>query len=568
MNLPESALDLDVDVLAENTTYNIVLQVALRAFTFLVNAILLHRTTLAVLGIANVRLALLYSTICFFAREAFRRSCLRPPKQFLMPGVCNVVWLCPLASVIVGLLSGFVWTYLLVRPDDIAEIKHYTASVWLYVFAVVIESIAEPLWLLFQNLKVLKVKVVIEGLQNFLRTIFVLLMVLKYPNLSLLAFSLSMVASSLLYTILYYGYAFLMYRPSPLADAEWRKREFVLSSVWPKPSRGLDRDSLCLIWSFFKHGIAKQFLTEGERYMMTFFNMLDFTDQGTLSVISNVGSLFPRIILAPLEESSYAYFSQNVERGKSLRFQNERIFSRVHQTLSSLLKLVSFAGLVIVVFGQSYSYTFLKIYAGKQLCSSAGPLLLKCFSLYIWLLAVNGHTECFMFASMHNRQVDRHRYCLFYFCFVFLLSSFVLCHFLGSVGFILANCINVVCRIIYSCHFIRSFYQDSGDRFRSPVLGLVPNGSVQGILLVSLLTTSLSNIIFCCDGFFNTCTHLVIGVLLLLATVMTILNQEPELRHKLLRFFRDCPFATFRCNNERPHGISTDGTRVHSFDCA
>ncbi|CDW53337.1 protein RFT1 [Trichuris trichiura] len=427
--------------------------VALRAVTFLVNAVLLHLTSLAFLGVANVRyfhllriecevvvvvvaifsLALLYSTICFFAREAFRRSLLRPQKQFFEPAICNVVWLCPFISVVVGVLFGLVWIYVLVPPDDSAETKYYRTSVWLYVLAVVIESVAEPLWLLFQNLRILKPR----------------------------------------------------------------------------------------------HGVAKQFLTEGERYMMTFFNLLSFTDQGVLNVIYNLGSLFPRILLAPLEESAYAYFSQHVERGKTIRFQNEKTSLSVHQTLCNLLKLVSLIGLAVVIFGQSYSYTFLKMYAGERLCNSAGPLLLKYFSTYIWLLAINGITECFMFASMQNRQLDRHRYSMLHFCIVYLLSSFILCRIFGSVGFILANCINIAFRIIYSFRFIHYFYQGGGDRFRFPALSILPNSSVQGILLI----------IFCCEGFFNTFTHVTIGVLLLFATAMTTLIQEPELAQFMRTFF-------------------------------
>ncbi|KFD60539.1 hypothetical protein M514_11579 [Trichuris suis] len=521
------ALDRDIGVLVENAVYSIFLQIALRAVTFLVNAVLLHRTSLAFLGVGNVRLALLYSTICFFSREAFRRSLLRPQKQFFEPAICNVVWLCPFISVVVGILFGFVWIYVLIPPDDTAETKHYVTSVWLYVLAVVIESVAEPLWIVFQNLKILKPRIVIEGLQNVVRSVFVLLFVFKYPDWSLLAFSISMVASSLLYTVLYYACASLHRRSLIFSDAELRKSGSVLSSIWLKPSYGFDRESLSLFFSFLKHGIAKQFLTEGERYMMTFFNMLSFTDQGILNATYNLGSLFPRILLAPLEESAYAYFSQHVERGKTIRFQNEKTFLSVHQTLCNLLKLVSLLGLAVVIFGQSYSYTFLKMYAGEKLCSSGGPLLLKYFSIYIWLLAINGITECFMFASMRNKQLDRHRYCMLHFCFVYLLSSFILCRVFGSVGFILANCINIAFRIIYGFRFIHYFYQGGGDLFRFLALSILPNSSVQGIMLVSLLTTS----------FFNTFTHVTIGVLLLFATVMTTLIQEPELAQFIRKFF-------------------------------
>ena len=38
-------------------------------------------------------------------------------------------------------------------------------------------------------------------------------------------------------------------------------------------------------------GVMKQLLTEGERYLMTFLNLLTLSQQGTYDVVSNLGSL-------------------------------------------------------------------------------------------------------------------------------------------------------------------------------------------------------------------------------------------------------------------------------------
>lgn len=47
---------------------------------------------------------------------------------------------------------------------------------------------------------------------------------------------------------------------------------------------------------------------------MTFFNALQFEEQGIYDAIERLGSLVARIILAPLEECAYVYFSQNINR--------------------------------------------------------------------------------------------------------------------------------------------------------------------------------------------------------------------------------------------------------------
>lgn len=36
-----------------------------------------------------------------------------------------------------------------------------------------------------------------------------------------------------------------------------------------------------------------------------------------------------------------------------------------------------------------------------------GPVLMRCYCLYVLLLAINGVTECFTFAAMSKEEVDR-----------------------------------------------------------------------------------------------------------------------------------------------------------------
>ena len=50
------------------------------------------------------------------------------------------------------------------------------------------------------------------------------------------------------------------------------------------------------------------------------------------------------------------------------------------------------------------------------------------------------------------------------FSFIFLLSSLFLTRVFGSVGFILANCINMAARITHSCHFILTFFSSTPFR--------------------------------------------------------------------------------------------------------
>ena len=128
---------------------------------------------------------------------------------------------------------------------------------------------------------------------------------------------------------------------------------------------------------------------------------------GIYDVINNLGSLAARFIFQPIEESFYVYFASTLVRGEPVEKQDQQAIPVVADTLSILLKLVLLIALVIVSFGYAYSYLALDIYGGNLLSGGTGPVLLKWYCVYVLLLAVNGVTECFVFATMSQARVDR-----------------------------------------------------------------------------------------------------------------------------------------------------------------
>ena len=128
---------------------------------------------------------------------------------------------------------------------------------------------------------------------------------------------------------------------------------------------------------------------------------------GIYDIINNLGSLAARFIFQPIEESFYVYFASALYRGEPVEKQPQEAIPIVADTLSILLKLVLLIALVILSFGYAYSYLALDIYGGSLLSGGVGPALLKWYCVYVLFLAVNGVTECFVFATMSQPQVDR-----------------------------------------------------------------------------------------------------------------------------------------------------------------
>uniref|UniRef100_A0A914WDF2 Protein RFT1 homolog n=1 Tax=Plectus sambesii TaxID=2011161 RepID=A0A914WDF2_9BILA len=199
-------------------------------------------------------------------------------------------------------------------------------------------------------------------------------------------------------------------------------------------------------------------------------------------------------------------------------------FETATSVLFGLLRVTCVLGLGVCTFGMAYSRLLLSVYGGQLLVSGTGPTMLKSYCAYVLLLALNGITECFAFATMSNDQVMSHSRFMIGSSVVYLLLHWMLSTLFGGVGFILANCANMVVRIVYSLRYIRTFYRDVPDA--QPTSHLIPTASTAGILLASLLFTLLSELIFCCDGFFNSAAHVTVGAVFFLFTGLVIYSSD------------------------------------------
>lgn len=96
-------------------------------------------------------------------------------------------------------------------------------------------------------------------------------------------------------------------------------------NFFQKWSECVDFPLVILLWSFLKQGLMKQLLTDGERYVMTFFNTLKFDQQGIYDVVNNLGSLAARFLFKPIETAAYFYFSQLVQREVPIKAQIKQV---------------------------------------------------------------------------------------------------------------------------------------------------------------------------------------------------------------------------------------------------
>ncbi|XP_057561981.1 protein RFT1 homolog isoform X3 [Hippopotamus amphibius kiboko] len=375
--------------------------------------------------------------------------------------------------------------------------------------------------------------VIAESLSVILKSILTAFLVLWLPHWGLYIFSLA----QLLYTAVLV-LCYVIYFTKLLCSPESAKRQALpvsrITDLLPNITRSkafVNWEEAKLTWSFFKQSFLKQILTEGERYVMTFLNVLNFGDQGVYDIVNNLGSLVARLIFQPIEESFYIFFAKVLEREKDASLQKQEDVAVAAAVLESLLKLALLTGLTVTVFGLAYSQLALDIYGGAMLSSGSGPVLLRAYCLYVLLLAINGVTECFTFAAMSKEEVDKYNFTMLALSSSFLLLSYLLIRWCGSVGFILANCFNMGIRITHSLCFIHRYYLKSPYR---PLAGLFLSPVLLGVFALSGGITAVSEAFLCCErGWPARLAHITVGALCLGATLGTAFLTEAKLIHFL-----------------------------------
>ncbi|VDN11737.1 unnamed protein product [Dibothriocephalus latus] len=282
--------------------YSFTLQLLLRVITFALNGLAFRHLDAGVLGIINFRLGLYYSTLVFAARESFRRACLsrggellsqqsfgdgpslRSDRQRLWYGLLNVMWLTVPAGFLMIFVLLPVWLFVWPSPtldktvlaiDPTALARQYTVSALVYSLSALFELATEPLC-----------RIALEAIANIARAVGIVVSVVYLPKtygLYLLACPQILHGITLLVGyVLFFAWALSQRRRDsvfgvlPIASP---------SDLLPNLSEAsFDQPCLRLSWGFFRQGILKQFLTEGERYLISAFHLLSFSDQVDISL--------------------------------------------------------------------------------------------------------------------------------------------------------------------------------------------------------------------------------------------------------------------------------------------
>ncbi|XP_078428354.1 uncharacterized protein LOC144700738 [Wolffia australiana] len=204
---------------------------------------------------------------------------------------------------------------------------------------------------------------------------------------------------------------------------------------------------------------------------------------------------------------------------------------RLANALADAFKLIILIGLVVITFGPSYSYSFVRILYGRRWSDGEAPSALRCYCLYVILLAMNGTSEAFVHAVADKNQLKKSNNSLVVFSVIYIALNFVLVQNAGATGLILANSISMMLRIIYSAIFIKRYFQGS---LTFSFHRCLPSGW-QILIASSAITMASERLILNRENFWSTLLlHFSIGVACFCISIIYIFNREKVFFSKII----------------------------------
>ncbi|KAF8154062.1 Rft protein-domain-containing protein [Crassisporium funariophilum] len=433
------------------------LQLFSRLFTFALNQALFRLASPSAFGAAAIQFELILSTILFLSREGVRNALLRVSKHADRDTAIrrmNISFLPVILGVPLAIFTSFV--YARFASEEMKLQQHFRIAIALYALAAVSELLSEPLY--NRAISELKtgVRVRAEGLgitSKSLTTFLILFYDATYgqDDLALVAFA----TGQLVYSVVMFATYVAHFGSQHMRPKVPSRTRNLLDHI--------DQDLLGLSLTMTSQSLVKHFLTEGDKFILSWFSPLH--DQGGYAIAVNYGSLIARIILQPIEETLRVYFSRILPGPSKDRNSDEKTESVTQSanTLISLLSVQTSLSIVLVIFGSAYLPILLPLLLPPQYLTTSAPQVLTAWVWYIPVLALNGGLEAFLSSVATPADLNKQSRWMVGFSVIYIIATIFFYRLgLGDASLVYANVLNLTARIIYALQFATTYFANSG----------------------------------------------------------------------------------------------------------